>query len=124
VSTVIQGVTGAVLLPSQIMEHLTLQGPEGWTNFCVGCRARASVLACFFPFLPILFSLFHQMPSDTMELLGHMPEVRQALGRLTSDLGAQQPCQGGVMATMDGLPRRQPAFEHFNLICFPEGGAR
>ena len=62
------------------------------------------------------------MPSDTMELLGHMLEVRQALGRLTSDLGAQQPCPGGVMATMDGLPRRQPASEHFNLIYFPEGG--
>lgn len=104
------------------MERLTRQGPEGWTNFCVGCRARASVLACFFPFLPILFSLSHQMPSDTMRLLGHMPEVQQALGRLISGPGAQQPCQGGVMATMDGLPRRQPASEPFNLSCFPEGG--
>lgn len=104
------------------MERLTRQGPEGWTNFCVGCRARASVLACFFPFLSILFSLSHQMPSDTMRLLGHMPEVQQALGRLISGPGAQQPCQGGVMATMDGLPRRQPASEPFNLSCFPEGG--
>lgn len=62
------------------------------------------------------------MLSGTVGLLGHMPEVRQALGRLTSGLGAQQPSQDGVMATMDGLPRRQPASEHFNLSCFPEGG--
>lgn len=34
------------------------------------------------------------MPSDSMGLWGHMPEVWQAPGRLTSGLGARQSSQG------------------------------
>lgn len=73
-------------------------------------------------FLSLSPHLVQLISSDALRLLGHMPEVRQALGRQTSGFGAQQPSQDGVMATVNGLPRQQPASEHFNLSCFPEGG--
>lgn len=80
-ATVIHGMTCAVSLPSQITQQPSLEGLEGWRDLPedAGCKARARESQ---PALSLSFLLVQ--PLDSMGLLGHMPEVWQALGRVSN----------------------------------------
>lgn len=99
-ATAIHGMTRAVSLPSQITQQPSLGGLEGRRDLPkdAGCKARARESQ---PALSL--SLFLVQPLDSMGLLGHMLEVWQALGRVSSGSRAPQPRQGGAMATTDAI---------------------
>lgn len=99
-ATVIHGMTRAVSLPSQITQQPSLGGLEGQRDLPkdAGCKASARESQ---PSLSL--SLFLVQPLDSMGLLGHMLEVWQALGRVSSGSRAPQPRQGGATATTDAI---------------------
>lgn len=100
-ATVIHGMTRAVSLPSQITQQPSLEGLEGWRDLPgdAGCKARARESQ---PALSL--SLLLVQPLDSIGLLGHMPEVWQALSRVSSGSRAPQPRKGGAVATTDAIP--------------------
>lgn len=80
-ATVIRGMAHAVSLPSQITQQPSLEGLEGRRDLPedAGCKARASESQ---PALSLSLLLVQTL--DSMGLLGHMPEVWQALGGVSS----------------------------------------
>lgn len=91
--------------------------PRGMEELTRGCwlQSQGQSLSLVLSLPPLLFSLAWQMPSDPMLLWGHLPEVWQARGRLTSGLRGSS--QGWCHQRRSRLPSGR-----FSHPCCPEAG--